>query len=300
MVASCNFKEGAATQSLNARYDWHELVCLEYARMHAKYVLETEGLMVLSSRLLRRLVREDQLCASEDDVFRAVLRWASYRVDRQGELATLWGDASVVKHANMSSVCNNVSVDESVNVSLVSAASGDDAAGGGEEGEGDADGRETVEDRKVAAERMKEARVRERRRAAKIKRELKQAEILELLRFPIMSPYFFHHIVEPSQVGAPRLLCWSVWGVGCVCTRARVRWSACLHARLFASVYAPRKSRCVLRVQLKLLGHLSGGAITAAPRALSVPPCLAELLASQRPPPSPAPALGWQGLLRLL
>ena len=224
MVASCNFKEGAATQSLNARYDWHELVCLEYARMHAKYVLETEGLMVLSSRLLRRLVREDQLCASEDDVFRAVLRWASYRVDRQGELATLWGDASVVKHANMSSVCNNVSVDESVNVSLVSAASGDDAAGGGEEGEGDADGRETVEDRKVAAERMKEARVRERRRAAKIKRELKQAEILELLRFPIMSPYFFHHIVEPSQVGAPRLLCWCVCvALAAVCMRARAR-----------------------------------------------------------------------------
>jgi hypothetical protein len=83
LAASYRFKTNKATAELNTLLDWHEVVCLQYARSHARHVLETDGLFALSPHLLKRLVREDRLCAAEDDLFRAVLRWAMYRVQRE-------------------------------------------------------------------------------------------------------------------------------------------------------------------------------------------------------------------------
>jgi hypothetical protein len=83
LAASYRFKTNKDTAELNTLLDWHEVVCLQYVRSHARHVLEKEGLYVLSPHLLKRLVREDRLCAAEDDLFRAVLRWAMYRVQRE-------------------------------------------------------------------------------------------------------------------------------------------------------------------------------------------------------------------------
>ena len=39
-AASWDFKEAPSTQLLNYKYDWHECVCLRYARVHANLVLQ--------------------------------------------------------------------------------------------------------------------------------------------------------------------------------------------------------------------------------------------------------------------
>lgn len=54
--------------------------------MACRYVLETDGLYVLSPDLLSRFMREDRLCAAEDDLFRALLRWAIHRAELAPDL----------------------------------------------------------------------------------------------------------------------------------------------------------------------------------------------------------------------
>jgi hypothetical protein len=46
----------------------------------------------------------------------------------------------------------------------------------------------------------------QRKRAAKIKNELKSARVIDLVRFPIMSQAFFHEVVEACGVVPARLL----------------------------------------------------------------------------------------------
>jgi len=222
-------------------------VCLEYARAHAKYVLETDGLYALSPHLLKRLVREDRLCAAEDDLFRAVLRWAMHRVQRE-EVGHLSGDIAGVSaeggmgasdsidvlqtSLNLSADLDvsqffggsmlgggggaHVSVNDSVNASLgwlQDGFNGLELGRGAEEGGAGGDG-ERGRDGLIGASNLETMRPTEgskwqqlqRRRIAKMKKLLKSWELLDLLRFPIMSQFFFHQVVEPSGLVPSRLL----------------------------------------------------------------------------------------------
>ncbi|EKX44790.1 hypothetical protein GUITHDRAFT_139415 [Guillardia theta CCMP2712] len=77
--ASFSFKNCDVTKELNTRFDWHELVCMEYVRLNAKEVLENEGIVSLEADIVRTLAKEDRIFAHEDDIFRAVLRWATWQ-----------------------------------------------------------------------------------------------------------------------------------------------------------------------------------------------------------------------------
>eukprot|EP00960_Hanusia_phi_P047414 758394-Hanusia_phi.AAC.2 len=126
------FKHCENTREINDLFDWHELVCMEYVRVNAKEVLENEGIVSLQADIVRTLAKEDRIFAHEDDIFRAVLRWATWQTSFEGE------------------------------------------------------DHESHEQR--------------------IKRLVKETGIIDLIRFPTMSPNFFHQVVEKSGVVPSRLL----------------------------------------------------------------------------------------------